>query len=117
MVHRRCRRTCSAIGADGEIFEGDVVEYPLPEGVRRGGLYGDKSYGLGAVHDLVLDNSTSSLVCHIEPLVMVFPYRLHTDTEKGGLAIGNSLVKTAAREFRVGVRRVSQVYGFCICVY
>lgn len=51
-------------------MEGDVVEYPLPEKVKQGGLYGDSSYGLGAVHEL------DSNACHIEPLVMVFPHHL-----------------------------------------
>ncbi|KAG0554557.1 hypothetical protein KC19_12G100100 [Ceratodon purpureus] len=69
------RRNCWETRANGEIIEGDVVEYPLPEKVRQGGLYGDRSYGLGAVHELVSDNSSSSLVCHIEPLVMNDPPR------------------------------------------
>jgi len=69
-----CRRKCGGVmrAGGGEILEGDVVEYPLPEEVRQGGLYGDRiRYGLGAVSELVSDPSSSSLVCHIEPLVMV----------------------------------------------
>lgn len=71
-------RRCWAMVTDGDIMEGDVVEYPLPEEVRQGGLYGGRSYGIGAVHELALDNSSSSLVCHIEPLVMHEPPKATT---------------------------------------
>jgi hypothetical protein len=79
-------------------MEGDVVEYPLPEEVRQGGLYGNSSCGLGAVHELVSDNSSSTVMCHIEPLVMVFPHHLHTTPE-----LGSNFMKKDAGEFRVGV--------------
>lgn len=76
---------------DGDIMEGDVVEYPLPEEVRQGGLYGGRSYGIGAVHELALDNSSSSLVCHIEPLVMVFSSPPSYDIETS-LAFGSNFL-------------------------
>uniref|UniRef100_A0A7I4C4J4 Uncharacterized protein n=1 Tax=Physcomitrium patens TaxID=3218 RepID=A0A7I4C4J4_PHYPA len=67
------RGKCCAVAAGGEVMEGDVVEYPLPEYVRSSGLYGARSHGLGAVSEIVADDSSSATLCHIEPLVMVEP--------------------------------------------
>lgn len=70
-------------------MEGDVVEYPLPEYVRSSGLYGARSHGLGAVSEIVADDSSSATLCHIEPLVMVLPHRFTFKANTTVQAINN----------------------------
>ena len=82
----RRRRFSAGAASDDALLEGDVVEYPLPLHVQQGGKYGSRCYGVGAVTELT--SQDASILCHLEPLVMVnpwYPAHLQTFVRRGRL--------------------------------